>query len=115
MTFKTIRTEDRILFFLSETEALELTSHDKIKRLVEASDSNLDQLIDEIKTNLVEAVQEELELFDTEDVSLLQKTLAYAKLLQSVNHYRHIEKLEAARIAEEEERQLNQDVWSWEK
>ena len=46
MTFKTIRTEDRILFFLSETEALELTSHDKIKRLVEASDSNLDQLID---------------------------------------------------------------------
>ena len=115
MAFRTIRTDDRILFFLSDTEVLELTSHDKIKKLVEASESNLEQLIDEIKTNLLEAAQEELELFDTEDVSLLQKTLAYAKLLQSVNHYRHIEKLEAARIAEEEERQANQDVWSWEK
>jgi hypothetical protein len=115
MAFKTIRAEDRILFFLSETEVIELTSHDKIKQLVEASASNLDQLIDEIKTNLVEAAQEELEMFDTEDVSMLQKTLAYAKLLQSVNHYRHIEKIEAARKAEEEERLANQDVWSWEK
>jgi hypothetical protein len=115
MTFRTIRTDDRILFFLSDTEILELTSHDKIKQLVEASESNLEQLIDEIKSNLLEAVQEELELFDTEDVSLLQKTLAYAKLLQVVNQYRFMEKAESARKAEEEERQANQDVWSWEK
>ena len=115
MAFKTIRTDDRILFFLSDTEILELTSHDKVKQLVEASSSNLDQLIDEIKTNLLDAVQEELELFDTEDVSLLQKTLAYAKLLQVVNQYRCMEKAEAARKAEEEERLANQDVWSWEK
>lgn len=110
-----IRTEDRILCFLSETEILELTSHDKIKQLVEASESNLEQLIDDIKSNLSEAVQEELELFDTEDVAVLQKTLAYAKLLQVVNQYRYIEKIEAARRAEEEERLANQDVWSWEK
>lgn len=115
MTFRTIRTDDRILFFLSDTEILELTSHDKIKQLVEASESNLEQLIDEIKSNLSEAVQEELEIFDTEDVAVLQKTLAYAKLLQSVNQYRYIEKVEAARKAEEEERLANQNVWSWEK
>ena len=115
MAFRTIRTDDRILFFLSDTEVLELTSHDKIKQLVEASESNLEQLINEIKTGLSEAVEEELELFDTEDVSVLQKTLAYAKLLQVVNQYRCIEKAEAARKAEEEERQTNQDVWSWEK
>lgn len=115
MAYKTIKSEDRILFFLSDTEVIELSSHDKIKQLVEASAENLEQLIDDIKTNLRESVEEELELFDTEDVSLLQKTVVYAKLLQVVNHYRYIEKQEAARKAEEEERQANQDVWSWEK
>jgi uncharacterized protein YcbK (DUF882 family) len=115
MAFKTIQTDDKILFFLSDTEVLELTSYDSVKRLVEASSSNLDQLINEVKTNLVESVQEDLNLFDTEDVQLLQKTLAYAKLLQVVNQYRYVEKIESARKAEEEERLLNNDVWSWEK
>jgi hypothetical protein len=115
MAFRTIRTDDRILFFLSDTEVLELTNHDKVKQLVEASEANLDQLINEIKIGLIEAAQEELELFDTEDVSLLQKTLAYAKLLQVVNQYRCMEKAEAARKALEEERFANESVWSWEK
>jgi len=115
MAFKTMIVEDRVLFFLSDTEVLELTGHDKIKRLVEASESNLEQLINEVKENLLKYAEEEIELFDTEDVSLLQKTLAYAKLLQSVNHYRHIEKIETARKAEEEERLANQNVWFWEK
>lgn len=110
-----MRTDDRILFLMSDTEVLELTSHDKIKQFVEASESNLEELISEVKSGLLAAVQEELELFDTEDVALLQKTLAYAKLLQVVNQYRYIEKVEAARKAEEEERLANQDVWSWEK
>jgi uncharacterized protein YcbK (DUF882 family) len=115
MAFRTIQTDDKILFFLSDTEVLELTNYDNVKKLVEASSSNLDQLIDEVKTKLVESVEEDLNLFDTEDVQLLQKTLAYAKLLQVVNQYRYVEKIEAARKAEEEERLLNNDVWSWEK
>jgi uncharacterized protein YcbK (DUF882 family) len=115
MAFRTIQTDDKILFFLSDTEVLELTNYDNVKKLVEASSSNLDQLIDEVKTKLVESVQEDLQDFDTEDVQILQKSLAYAKLLQVVNQYRYVEKIEAARKAEEEERLLNNNVWSWEK
>jgi hypothetical protein len=115
MAFKTIQTEDKVLFFLSDTEVLELTNYDSVKKLVEASDSNLEQLISEVKTKLAQSVQEDLEDFDTEDVQLLQKSLAYAKLLQVVNQYRYVEKIEAARKAEEEERSLNNNVWSWEK
>jgi hypothetical protein len=115
MAFRTIQTEDKVLFFLSDTEVIELTNYDSVKKLVEASDSNLEQLIDEVKTKLTQSVQEDLVDFDTEDVQLLQKSLAYAKILQAVNQYRYIEKVEAARKAEEEERSLNNNVWSWEK
>jgi hypothetical protein len=115
MAFRTIQTEDKVLFFLSDTEVIELTNYDSVKKLVEASDSNLEQLIDEVKTKLNQSVQEDLVDFDTEDVQLLQKSLAYAKILQAVNQYRYIEKVEAARKAEEEERSLNNNVWSWEK
>lgn len=113
MSYRSIIVDDRVMFFLSDTDALELNSLDKVQKLVNASEGNLDQLINEIKENLIASANEEIELMEGVDNPLLTKTLAYAKLMQVVSHYffqKERDRLDEQRRKEAEE--SNGD-WSW--
>jgi hypothetical protein len=105
MAYRSVVAEDRILFFLSDTNIIELNSYDKVKMLVEASSGNLESLIADINENLIASAEEELVKMTDGTGSLLQKTSAYAKLLQVVGQYHYLEeknrqeKLEQERLA----------------
>lgn len=91
MAYRSIVAEDRVLFFLTDTNIIELNSYDKVKTLVEASSGNLESLIAEINENLIASAEEELVKMTDGTGSLLQKTAAYVKLLQVVGQYHYLE------------------------
>lgn len=110
MAYRSIFTGENVLFFLSDTEVFELSTYDNYKRLVENSEENKDLLIEQIENNLLEAATEEISILKLdENVSNLQKTMAYAKLLQSVFHYQKLKKNEDAELERQaRERYLNE-------
>ncbi len=113
MSYRSVLVEDRVMFFLSDTDVIELNSYDKVKKLVNASEGNLEQLIEEVKTNLASAVDEEITLMESIDNPNLTKTLAYAKIMQVLSHYffqEERDRLDEERRREHEE--ANGD-WSW--
>lgn len=91
MAYKSIVSEDRVVFLIGDDTALELNSYDKVKQLVEASSENLPLLIAEINDKLISSANEELLKMEDGTGSLLQKTAAYVKLLQVVGQYHFIE------------------------
>jgi hypothetical protein len=113
MSYRSAVVEDRVMFFLSDTEIIELNSYDKMQKLVNASEGNLDQLLAEIRTNLLAFADEELDLMESVDDPLLTKTLAYAKIMQVVSHYFFQE--ERKRLDAEKEKEVNESNgdWSW--
>ena len=113
MAYRSVIVEDRVMFFLSDTDIIELNSLDKVQRLVNAAEGNLEQLISDLKTNLIASANEELNLLEGPENPLLTKTLAYAKLMQVVSHYffqLEQDRLDAERVREAEEQSGN---WSW--
>lgn len=113
MSYRSVIADDRVMFFLSDTDVFELNSLDKVQKLVNASEDNLDQLVNDIKNNLIVFANEEIELMEGTENPLLTKTLAYAKLMQVVSHYffqKERDRLDEQRKKEAEE--TNGD-WSW--
>jgi len=102
MAYKSMISDDRVIFIIGDNTALELTSYDKVKELVNASSENLSLLVDEINSNLVSFANEELLKMTDGTGSILQKTSAYVKLLQIVGQYHFIE--EQNRQIEEQQR-----------
>lgn len=101
MAYKSILSEDRVVFILGDDTVIELNSYDKVKQLIGASNENLDLLIQEINDNLISYANEELSKMVDGTGSLLQKTGAYVRLLQVVGQYFYLE--EQKRLAEEQQ------------
>ena len=113
MAYRSAVVEDRVLFFLSDTDILELNSYDKVQTLVNASQDNLEQLINEIKANLVSSAQEEIDIMQSIDNPILTKTLAYAKLMQVVSYYFYQQERERLDEEKKREHEASESDWSW--
>lgn len=102
MSYKSLLSEDRVIFLIGDSMVIELNSYDNIKKFVSVSEENLPKLIEEINTNLIAFANEELEKMVDGTGSVLQKTIAYVKLLQVVGQYHFTE--EQNRQIEEQQR-----------
>lgn len=110
MSYRSAIVNDRVVFFLSDTEIIELNTYDSVQKLVNASEDNLSQLIEEIKNNLISYANEELDLMQSTDNPMLTKTLAYAKIMQMVSYYFYEEE---RKKLDEEKRLQHEGEWSW--
>lgn len=114
MGYRKVIMEDRILFFLTDDDVLELNTYQNFRRLIDYSSENLDLLIEDIENGLRESIEEEIAKFkDDSNAENLQKTIHYARLMQGTNQYlaalaheKRLEQEEMDRLREMEERQL---------
>lgn len=114
MGYRKVIMEDRILFFLTDQDILELNSYENFRRLIDYSKENLDLLLEDIENGLRSSVEEELGKFkDESNAENLQKTIHYARLMQGTNQYlaalaheKRMEQEEMDRLREMEEKQL---------
>lgn len=113
MSYRSVISDDRVMFFLSDTDVFELNSLDKVQKLVNASEGNLEQLVNEIKDNLIIFANEEIELMQGTENPLLTKTLAYAKLMQVVSHYFFQKERDRLNEQHRIEAEESNGDWSW--
>jgi hypothetical protein len=114
MGYRKVMLEDRVLFFLTDEDIVELNSYQNFKRLINHSKENLDLLLSDIENGLKLSVEEELEKFkDDNNSEYLQKTIHYARLMQGVNHFlaelafeKQREQQEMDRLREMEEKEI---------
>jgi hypothetical protein len=106
MAYKKIFLDDKIIFGVSDTEFIDISSYEKFEYFCSLSNNNLSSLIEDIKVGLREAVEEELSLLDNGSINHLTKTTAYVRLLQTVSSAIYI-KNEA--LAKEEAEKLERE------
>lgn len=114
MAYKKIVLEDRILFFLTDTDVLELNNYENFKRLINYSQENLELLMEDAENSLRSSVEEELaKMKDDTNSELLTNTVLYARLMQGINQYltalafeKRREQDEMDQLREMEEKQL---------
>lgn len=115
MSYRMIQVSDKFLFFVSDTNAIELNTYDNVKEFIGYSETNLSSLINDIKSGLIEAANEELVKMETGSDQNLLKTMAYVKLLQVVNQYFYSERLHQEELDRQalELESLNTNDWIW--
>jgi|LakMenEpi03Aug12_release.lakeMendotaPanAssembly.Ray.scaffolds.fasta_scaffold147196_5 hypothetical protein len=106
MAYKSLLSEDRVIFLIGDSTVIELNSYDNVKKFAAASTENLPKLIEEINTNLISFANEELEKMVDGTGSVLQKTIAYVKLLQVVGQY-HATEEENRKVEEKQRREAS--------
>jgi hypothetical protein len=107
MAYKKIMVDDRLLFGVSDTEFIDISSHEKFEYFCSLSNNNFSELIEDIKTGIREAVEEELISLENGSMNHLTKTMAYVRLLQTVSsciyiNNENLAKEEAERLKKEE-------------
>lgn len=102
MAYKKIFVDDKILFGVSDTEFVDISSYEKFEYFCSLSKNNLTDLIEDIKNGIRESVEEELLSLDNGSINHLTKTMAYVRLMQTVSSAIYIKNEAAAK--EEAER-----------
>jgi hypothetical protein len=107
MAYKKIIVDDKILFAVSDTEFIDISSNEKFEYFCSLSNNNFSDLIEDIKTGLREAVEEEIVSLENGSMNHLTKTIAYVRLLQTVSSAIYIRnenlaKEEAEKLKKEE-------------
>jgi hypothetical protein len=97
MAYKKIFLDDKIIFGVSDTEFIDISSYEKFEHFCSLSSSNLEDLIEDIKSGLRESVEEELLFLDSGSINHLTKTVAYVRLLQTVSSAIYIRNEAAAK------------------
>jgi hypothetical protein len=85
MTYQKILVGDKLIFGVSDTEFIDIDGHEKFNYFCSLSESHKEDLIQDIKDGLMEAVEEELSCLDTGSQDHLTKTIAYVRLMQTVS------------------------------
>jgi hypothetical protein len=114
MSYKSILTESNLLFFLSDTEVLDLSTYEQYKKLIGNSQENKAILHEEIKNGLISSVNEEINLLiEKVDENRLYKTFIYARLLELCFHYQKMEIIEEenTRRREEQEKFNEEEIY----
>lgn len=106
MAYKKIFVDDKILFGVSDTEFVDISSYEKFEYFCSLSKNNLTDLIEDIKNGIRESVEEELLSLDNGSINHLTKTMAYVRLMQTVSSAIYI-KNEA--LKKEEEQRLEKE------
>jgi hypothetical protein len=107
MAYKKILVDDKILFAISDTEFIDISSYEKFEYFCNISKDNFLNLVEDVKTGLRDAVEEELISLENGSMNHLTKTMAYVRLLQTVSSCIYIKnenlaKEEAERVKKEE-------------
>ena len=113
MGYKKILVDDKVLFAVSETELIDISSYDKFEYFCNISKDNFSNLVEDIKVGLREAVEEEILSLENGSINHLTKTMAYVRLMQTVSSAIYIknealkkeeaEKLEREKLIKEAE------------
>ena len=106
MAYKKIFVEDKILFAVSDTEFIDISSYEKFNYFCSLSKNNLPDLIEDVRTGLKESLEEELDNLEKGSVNHLTKTIAYVRLMQTISSAMYI-KNEA--LAKEEAERLEKE------
>ena len=108
MAYKKIIVDDKVLFGVSDTEFIDISSNEKFEYFCSLSNNNFSDLVEDIKTGLREAVEEELLSLESGSMNHLTKTIAYVRLLQTVSSAIYIKNENLAR--EEAERLKKEEM-----
>ena len=106
MAYKKILVDDKILFAVSDTEFVDISSYEKFEYFCNISKDNFSNLVEDVKNGLRDAVEEELLSLENGSINHLTKTMAYVRLLQTVSSAIYI-KNEA--LKKEEEQRLEKE------
>jgi hypothetical protein len=108
MTYKKILLGDRLIFGVSDTEFVDIDSYEKFNYFCSLSESHKEDLIQDIKDGLMEAVEEELASLESGSQNHLTKTTAYVRLMQTVSSSIYINN--EALVKEQEQALLQQSL-----
>jgi hypothetical protein len=101
MAYKKIFVDDKILFAVSDTEFIDISSYEKFEYFCNISKNHLPDLIEDVKTGLRDAIEEDLLSLENGSMNHLTKTIAYVRLMQTVSSAIYV-KNEALKKEEEE-------------
>lgn len=111
MSYKSFISNGNMFFMIGDNTIIDFNSHENVEKLVKSAEGNLEQLILEIKTGIIASANEELLLMESGSQGNLNKTLAYAKIMDMVNQYIYVEnekkRVESENQANPEERWLS--------